>query len=433
MDQPLMTAPAQTSSFASKEKNPNLELVPPGLQPAIIYGVVNIGTQDGEYQGRATASNKLKLVLEIPGHRQLYWKDDTIPSPSAMIMDFNYSISKNNKTGKKTKLLELIETLFGPLQASQYLSFNVSQLAGLKVFVNIAHYLKQDGKVGAKVESISSLNPAYVDPNSLVLTNKILIYGVQMGFENLSFASLPYFYRSLIKQSHEGKAHAAAGGRFTKLDEAGNIVIDDGSNDYTSAPLGKIVMINPQYTYEQLKSNGWTDQQMIDNGYAKREAVAPIPAPQAMPQQAPVYQSPQAPMAMQPQMPTANVNPTQPMLVMIDKSAPYEAWIANGWTDALLVEKGKAMMMPAQNTVFPPTPQAQPLPPPVAIPQAIPQGIPTPQPTASALFSQTPVAPVQQLGAPPLPPQAIPQAPISSFQQVPTPMQGEAPPDDLPF
>lgn len=471
-----MTAPAQTSSYASKEKNPNLELVPQGMHPAIIYGIVNIGTQDGEYQGRKTASNKLKITFEIPGHRQLYWKDDTVPSPSAMIMDFNYSVSKNEKTGKKSKLLLLIESLYGPLQKSQYLSFDISQLAGLKVFINIVHYIKMNGETGAKVDSVSQFNSAYVDPNTIVLTNNILVYSVQMGFENISFASLPYFYRSLIKESHEGKAHIAAGGRFTKLDENGNLIVDDGNDNYTSAPLGKLVMINPQYTYEQLKGANWTDQQMIDNGYAKREAIqqAPISVPQAqaliptpipqqqMPQaQAPVQQAifqqqyqqvpqaqlsnpiipaqilnppnagilPQAPMSVQPQMPQAHVNPNQPMLTMIDKTISYDDYIKNGWNDQLLIQHGKAMMMPAQNDAFPSqvpnVPQASQIP---NASQA--QAIPSPQPTAVQLYTQTPAAPVQQMGTPQ---QQIPQAPGSTFEQAPSPLGNEAPVDDLPF
>lgn len=468
-----MTAPAQTSSYPTKEKNDNLQLVPQGMHPAIIYGVVNVGTQDGEYQGRATASNKLKLVIEFPGHKQLYWKGDTVPSPSAMIMDFNYSVSKNKKSGKKSKLLLLIESLYGPLQESQYLNFDISQLAGLKIFANVVHYYKLNGDLGAKIDSISQFNPAYVNPDSIVLTNEILIYSVQMGFENMSFAKLPFFYRSMIKESHEGKKHIAAGGRFTRMDETGtNMIIDDGSNNYATAP-SKIVMIGA-YSYEQLKSAGWDDQAMIDNGYARRETVqapAPVPIPQTpapLPSVAQMQvqhaQLPQAPMSIQPQMPQAHTNPSQPMLTMIDKSASYEDFIRNGWTDTLLIQHGKAIMMPAQNDVFPPQqvaappviqgpppvqqgiPQAQQVPnvafAPPAQHQAVPQGIPAPQPTAAAMFNQATVAPVQQMGTP-IPqgipqipqqgiPQAIPPAPISNFE-TPTALGADVPPDDLPF
>jgi hypothetical protein len=463
---PSMSAPAPTSNYSSKEKNPNLQLIPAGLHAAIIYGVVNVGTQIGEYQGKPSQKNTLKILIEFPTHRQLFWVDDTVPSPTALIMDFAYVMGKNKKTGVKTKLVKFVETIYNTqLQESQYLQFDFSQLPGTKIFANVLHYQKMNGEMGVKIDSVSAINPAMFNPDSITQTNPNYIYSVQMGFENLSFASLPYFYRGLIKDSVEGKAHRAQGGRFTKLDENGNMIIDDNNDDYTPAPLGKLVMINPQFTYEQLKGAGWTDQAMIDNGYARRDAVAPAPIPQptAIPQPAPVqqsgfiqqpqqvaYQSPQSPMALTPQMPLAHSNPTQPMLTMIDKSAPYEAWIANGWTDQLLIEKGKAMMMPPANEVFPQTPQ-QPLAPQVPqamapqiapaqqampnyqnvqVPQAmeqqpIAQGIPTPQPSAAALFQQAPAAPVVNMGQP------IPQAPVSGFEQ-PMPMQ-EPPADDLPF
>jgi hypothetical protein len=264
-----------------------------------------------------------------------------------------------------------------------------------------------------------------------------------MGFDNMSFAKLPYFYRNLIKESHEGKAHIAAGGRFVKLDENGAMIIDDGSDNYTTAPLGKLTMINNQFTYEQLKSGGWSDQAMIDNGYARREAVQtaapiPVPIPTPIPQvqyQTPVQQipqiQPQAPMSIQPQMPLAHTNPTQPMLTMLDKSATYQDFINNGWTDALLIEHKKAIMMPAANTVFPPAQTTVAPPPGVQIPQAqtMPNAIPIPQPSAANMFQQATAAPVQQMGIPQAP---IPTPPISAFEQ-PSTFNGEAPPDDLPF
>jgi hypothetical protein len=449
-----MTAPAQTSNFPKKEKNENLQLVPMGMHPAIIYGVVNVGTQDGEWQGKATSSNKLKVLIEFPQHRQLFWKEDTVPTPSALIMDFNYSVSKNKKTGKKSNLLILIESLYGPLQESQYLNFDISQLATMKVFANVLHYVKLDGTTGAKITNLAPFNANMVDPNSIQLTNEVQIYSVQMGYECMSFAKLSYFYRNLIKDSHEGKAHIAKGGRFTKLNEAGEMIIDDGSDNYTAAPMGKIVMLG-DFSYDQLKGAGWTDQAMIDNGYARREAAAPVPtpAPQMAPTPVPQAQGvhpinltpssnpahqPQAPMSIAPQMPLASANPTQPMLTMIDKSATYDEFIKIGWTDALLIQHGKAILMPAANDVFPPSGAVAPPPvqaPPVQqVPQAQPmaQAIPTPQPSAAALFQGTPAAPVQQVPQAGIP-QAIPPAPISSFEQAPAPMIDDAMPDDLPF
>jgi len=458
-----MTAPAQTSNFSSKKKNDNLQLIPMGSHPAIIYAIVNIGTHAGEWQGKPNMSNKLKLMVEFPTQKQLYYEEDTEATPSALIMDFSYSISKNNKSGKKSKLLEMIEGLYGPLQQSQYLTFDLFQLLDLKIFANVIHYTKKDGTIGAKIASLTPFNPAYINPDTIIRHNKLMCYATAMGFECQAFAELIYFFRKEIKESEEGKAHIAAGGRFFKLDENGAIIIDDGNNDMTTAPsLGKLVMTNPAYTYEAMIGAGWTDQSLIDNGYARREAVAPI----QIPTPAPVYQAfVQAPMSIQPQMPLASSAPTQSLLTMLDLSAPYQQFISAGWTDELLIQHGKALRMAPAAEVFPsappiqappvqappnalppvataPVPMAMPtqeqlmgFPIPPAIPQAMAQGVPAPQPTAAAMFTQAHVAPVQQMGVPaPMPP-AMPQAPVSGFEQAPTAPSfgGQEDLDDLPF
>lgn len=416
-----MTAPAQTSNFSSKEKNVGLQLVPQGPQPAIIYGVVNTGTHEGEFQGKPVVSNKLKIIVEFPFHKQLYYKEDTVPTPSSLIVDASFSVSKNKKTGKKSKLLEIIESIFGPLQESNYLSFDFTQLVGMNVFANVVHYTKLDGTIGAKIGSFGPFNPAFVDPGLMVRTNNTLLYSVQMGFDNLNFASLPFYLRTAIKESKEGKEYTSKGGRFTKLDENGQIVIDDGNDNYAQAnPLGKIVMTNPQFSYEQMKAAGWTDDALVENGYARREVSAPAP----LPTPAPIPQIPAIPpqMSIQPQMPPATAAPTQPMLTMIDKSVSYEQYKAAGWSDQQLIDNGKAMMMPALNDVFPPS---QPIAPPPTAPMA-----PAPVPSASAMFQGTPPAPVQQVGIP----QAMPSPPMSPMGNIPpTPFQGDEELDDLPF
>ena len=435
-----MTAPANTSSYSSKEKNANLQLVPQGPQPGIIYGIVNIGTQDGEYQGKATVSNKLKLIVEFPFHKQLYYKEDTVPTPSTLIVDCAFSVSKAKKTGKKTKLLEIIESIFGPLQESQYLSFDFTQLLGLNVFANVVHYTKLDGTIGAKIASFGPFNPQFVDPSQMIRTNDQLLYSIQMGYDNINFASLPFYLRNAIKESREGKEYASKGGRFTKLDENGQIIIDNGEDNYANAnPLGKIVMLTNQFTYEQMKANGWTDDSLVENGYARREVPAQVPMPKAPVSAQPMAPQIPSPMSIQPQMPPATAAPSQPMLTMIDKSVSYEQYKAAGWSDQQLIDHGKAIMMPALNDVFP----SQPVAGPPAVP-AQPMALQTPQqqqmpnvpqalPSAAAIFQNAQPAPVQQI---PNVPQAnaapiAPMSPMGSIPPAPFPADEEV--DDLPF
>jgi hypothetical protein len=411
-----MNVPVQTGS--GKEKNKDLQLVPAGPQPAIIYGLVNIGTHEGEYNGQPNVQNKIKILVEFPFHKQLYYKEDTVPTPSSLIVDCKYALSIYK--GKKSKFLEIVESLFGPQPKPE--TFNPGQLVGINVFANIVHYTKNDGTIGAKISSFGQSNPSFVDPSLMVRTNQLYCYDVQSGFDNKNFAELPFYLRRLTKESKEGKEYTAKGGRFTKLDENGNVIIDSGDDDYASAsPLGKIVMLNNQYTYEQMRASGWSDDALIEHGYAKRETPKPAtPAPAPMPTAPSIPQ----PMAPQIPMPVAAPAPSQPILVMLDKSATYEQYKASGWTDELLIQHGKATMMPAQNAVFPPQPVAP------AIPSA-----PAPIPNAAAAFAAAPI-PVQP--AMPVMPQApqgfaaTPYPPMSN-NLAPTSFTDDEAVDDLPF
>ena len=417
-----MTAPAPVSNYEQKEKNPNLQLQPMGMHAAILYAIVNIGTQEGEYQGKPTLSNKIKFFFEFPEHKQLFYKDDTVAKPNSLVLEFAYMVSKSKKNNKKSKLLEMLEGIYGPIPENQYLTFDISRLLDQKFFVTVQHYLKQNGETGAKITAVSPFNPAMKDPNSIVRTNELMIYSVAQGFQCEAFAKLWYFLRQDIKNSVEGKIHASQGGWFAKLDENNNLVKDDGNSNRVAAPaqpLGKMIMTNLNGpTYEQFKQQGWTDENLISYGHARREA----PPVQAAPAPAPIAAAPIAPIAPVPPVAQAQTK----VLVMINNTFTYEQAIANGWTDETLVQNGHARwdVLPAATPVAPLPGTSIPAPP----------ATPAANQSASTLFAETPAAPVtSNVAAPPVAAAPIPPAPVNSTFQQPTPYQLEEEHDDLPF
>lgn len=413
-----MTAPEAVSSFTKKEKRDDVALLPMGTHPAIIYSIVNVGTQDDEYKGESRKRNIVKFTFEFPMHRQLFYKDDTIERPTVLTKQETFVVSQNKKTGKKSNLLAMIEGLEGPLNETQRKNYDISKLLDLKVFVTVAHYQKQNGEIGVKITNIAPFNPMMIAPESVVRTNDTIIYHPGMGFDNIYFAKLQYFDREDVKKSYEGREYAAKGGHFAKFDKDGNIELDDSHPDTpsASAPVGKkVVMLDANNNYNSFKSAGWTDEALVQNGYAMYEVVIPVAAP--IPAPLPPT-PPQAP-------PTVASVPT---LKMIDTSATYEAFKQSGWTDELLVQHGKAVMItPTPIAVVPPLPVAPPVP--IA-----------PQAPAQA-FAQTPVAPVQQVAPPTtptiMPPSAVPPAPeLTVFEQTAIPPSAFSDDDahnDLPF
>lgn len=425
-----MTAPAPTSSFPQKEKNPNIQLQPMGTHPAILYSIVNVGTQHETFEGKEKLVNKIKFTFEFPLNKQLFYKDDVEPRPNVLTMEMTYSVSKNKKTAKKSNLLLLIEGLYGPIPEAQYLTFDISSMLGQKVFASVTHYQKRDGTIGAKINGVSPFNPAMIDPNTINRTNELTIYGTQMGFENEYFAKLYYFDRELIKNSIEGKEHASKGGRFAKFDESKNLVFDDATSNGSSvaapAPiLGKLVMTNPAITYEQMKQAGWTDDNLVAYGHAHREVVA-VQAPVAPTPVAPIPQ----PIPAIPQIPVA-VQPTVIKELVINNGTPLSTWTTAGWTEEMIVAQGHGHY---KEVIVAPTPVA-----PVPVP-SVPQlpvvpvqeapAIPMAPPASPTdMFAQAPIAPVQQIAGP------IPTAPQpTAFEQASTPGAfSEEEHDDLPF
>jgi hypothetical protein len=311
----------------------------------------------------------------------------------------------------------MIEGIYGPIPENQYLTFDISKMLDQKFFVNVQHYQKKDGSIGAKITGVSPFNPTMCNPAEIVRTNDLIIYSVQMGFDNIHFAKMYYFDRKSVKESYEGRAHAAAGGWFSKLDENGNVVKDDGNYNSTPAPAApaqKLIMTNPAIPYESFKAQGWTDEMMVQAGHARYEAPVQQMAPAPIPVAAPVAAIP------------------QPKIIMVDPNADYQAHINIGWTDETLVANGLARLNPAAISV--PAPAPVPIPAPIAAP------VPQAPVDSATLFAATPAAPVQQMAPAPIPVAApaapvasAPPAPISGFE-VPAPVAfDDKEHDDLPF
>lgn len=138
------------------------------------------------------------------------------------------------------------------------------------------------------------------------------------------------------------------------------------------APAGGALIAKPGVDLDAYRRAGWTDEQLVQHGHATRAAPAPLPAPTpaapppapipaastppAVPVPAPVTPSPSSPPApyagyipATPPVPGAPAPapvpaPAARVMLPAANGATYEAMIAAGWTDAMLVHHG--MMAP---------------------------------------------------------------------------------------
>lgn len=401
------------------KKLENIKKIDPGMQLGILYGMYDIGTQETKLHG---AKPKVVLTFEFPLHQRVFYEGEEA-KPKVLSCTETFSMYKNARLRKY--ITEMTGAQMSDDQANKY---NFTELLGLPVIVNIIH------SACGKYENITSFSPLY-DQNCLMYglqdrtqaaalrTNDIGFFHISQKFEHTNFGMLPKWIREKAISSHEGKAHALAGGTFYEKPktESGNM---------------KLVLNDPNQTVEAFLSAGWTEQQIVDQGHGKWMESTPPPVAAAPVAPAPVMQAP------------APAQQVGPMFTMIATDFTEEQYIAVGHTRESLIAAGLAKMVTPQPVVqaqpvapqFPPAP-AQPVAP--VQPQApapvtpnvmmapVPGSpLPTMQDNLAGSVATTPLAPAPTSTIPVAP--VVPAA-VNTASGYSPPINGGDDHDDLPF
>ena len=121
------------------------ELVPPGQYPARCYRVIDLGTQESSYKGRAKLQHKVLISFEL-------LDDPRMSDGRPFSIHQRYTMS----TSEKSMLRHDLEAWRGqPFTEEEVRSFRVPKLLGKYAYVNIVH-----NKVGEKTyANIASIMP----------------------------------------------------------------------------------------------------------------------------------------------------------------------------------------------------------------------------------------------------------------------------------
>ena len=315
-----------SSKGGDSKRIENVELIPTGFQLCTLYGLADIGTQDN---GNFGPRHKVNMCFEFPQHMRVFYEGDD-PKPSCIFV-FE-TLSMHEKSNLRTRFVQ-------PMAGGKKMTddeadeFDISSLLGKHFVATIAH--SPDGK-WANIQSITPLNEQNkamfgLQSTAVEQINETFFFSLDLGFNSNNFATLPKFVRESLINSEEGKAHKLSGGVFAEPQEGATAPQGTGGN---AAPKGKFVMIDQTTTYEAYIEAGWTEEQMIENGIAKRLVATPPPAPVGGAPTPP----PPAPNKVLPPPPVKK----EPVLVMNDPTAVLADWLAQGWTEQDLVDNGHA-------------------------------------------------------------------------------------------
>ncbi len=188
---------------------------PPGSHLGRLYKIVDIGTQQGEWQGKATYARKMIFYFELHGEDdkgQPLTNDDGKP----LIVTKYYNAS----LGEKATLRKHLQTWLNIDFSSMPEGFKVESILGKFAMINVTTYQK-DGKTRASVEGLTAV-PAIVVKHGLPEgVNDIFLFDLNK-FDSAKFDSLSDGVKKIIVESPEYRA-------LMKKSEP--VALDDFPND----------------------------------------------------------------------------------------------------------------------------------------------------------------------------------------------------------
>lgn len=201
-----------TNNFSGSKEFKNS---PPGSHLGRLYKIVDLGTQQGEWEGKATYARKMIFYFELHGEDdkgQPLTNDDGKP----LIVTKYYNASLGEKATLRKHLQTWLNLDFNKMPEG----FDLEKILGKFAMINVTTYQK-DGKTRASVEGLSAV-PAIVVKHGLPDGfNEISMFSLNK-FDGVKFDTLSDGIKQMIVKSPEYRA-------LTKEPETVNS--DDFSND----------------------------------------------------------------------------------------------------------------------------------------------------------------------------------------------------------
>ena len=144
----MMTTAVNPFAMTASNKSGNYETCPQANYPAVVAGLIDLGTHDVTYDdGNTGKAHKAALLIQIG---EAYAKM-TDGKPFVFLKEINIS-----SFGKKSAARKIAEAVEGKVFADNE-TYMLTQLIGKSCQANIKHNPGKEGKVYANLDAITSL------------------------------------------------------------------------------------------------------------------------------------------------------------------------------------------------------------------------------------------------------------------------------------
>lgn len=153
--------------------------------------MIDMGTQETEFQGEKKKGRKIRLSFELPKKRADF---DGVSKPMAIHKEIGFSMYS------KANLRQFSEALLGKaLSDKEADDLDVETLLGRGCLASVLHEKGTDGIVRAKFKGIQTLMDGMDSPRP---ENKVVFYSVTQGINGV-FSALPNWLQEKLAAAPE--------------------------------------------------------------------------------------------------------------------------------------------------------------------------------------------------------------------------------------
>jgi hypothetical protein len=167
-------------------------VVPAGTHIAVLYQIIDMGTQETEWQGQKKTGRKLRLTWEFPKKLHDFNGEQ---KPLVISKEVTFSMYE------KASLRPIVEAMCGKsLSDKEADDFDISSIAGKACLLAVTNKKSEiDGNVYARIAGVTPIMEGMEAPKPF---NPVVVYSVTEGLSD-AFSKLPEWLQEKLVKAPE--------------------------------------------------------------------------------------------------------------------------------------------------------------------------------------------------------------------------------------
>jgi len=181
--------------ITAKESEVKFEVVPAGNHVARCYSMIEIGTEESEFQGKKKNLYRVRVTWELPNEKKTF---DPAKGEQPFSVSKDYTLSMFDQANLRHDLESWRGKAFTEEEAK---AFDITKLITVPCLLNVVHATSQKGSIYSKIAGITPLIKGMTCPPQI---NPSFVFSYD-EWSDQKFSILPEYIRKRIEATPEFK------------------------------------------------------------------------------------------------------------------------------------------------------------------------------------------------------------------------------------